>query len=259
MTDAPRLDPAGDEKPVIAKDLVKDVEGEVEAHVRSFEGTGIGRIAWAVGIALALYHIWVNTLGTFDQVWLTAIHFAGFAFLCSLRYPAIRTRSPGAARAVLAFDVVLGLVIATATLWLISNQNAIYDRGVKLSQLDYVLSFIVIGGAIELTRRATGWIIPILIVTALTYVVWWGPQAPGVFRFAGLSLETLLFRSVFSDEGMFGSIALISATFVYLFILFGAFLVRSGAGEFIIDLARAVAGRFVGGPGFVAVPCSPRA
>ena len=127
----------------------------------------------------------------------------------------------------------------------------------KLSQLDYVLSFIVIGGAIELTRRATGWIIPILIVTALTYVVWWGPQAPGVFRFAGLSLETLLFRSVFSDEGMFGSIALISATFVYLFILFGAFLVRSGAGEFIIDLARAVAGRFVGGR--ASSPCSPRA
>ena len=52
---------------------------------------------------------------------------------------------------------------------------------------------------------------------------------------------------------MFGSIALISATYVYLFIIFGAFLVRSGAGMFIVDLARAMAGRFVGGPGFVAV------
>jgi TRAP transporter 4TM/12TM fusion protein len=256
MTDAPRLDPAGDEKPVITKDVGKDVEGEVEAHVRSFEGTLVGRVAWAVGIAIALYHIWVNTLGAFDQVWLTAIHFAGFAFLCALRYPLIRTRSPGATRTVLAFDIVFGLVVAVATLWLISNQNAIYDRGVKLSQLDYALSFIVIGGAIELTRRATGLIIPVLIVIALTYVVWWGPEAPGVFRFAGLSLETLLFRSIFSDEGMFGSIALISATFVFLFILFGAFLVRSGAGEFIIDLARAVAGRFVGGPGFVAVMSS---
>jgi TRAP-type uncharacterized transport system fused permease subunit len=52
---------------------------------------------------------------------------------------------------------------------------------------------------------------------------------------------------------MFGSIARISATFVFMFVLFGAFLVRSGAGAFVIDLARAVAGRLVGGPGFVAV------
>ncbi|WP_084327594.1 TRAP transporter permease [Salinarimonas rosea] len=265
MTDdapAPRLDPAADDrtrdKPVVAAGVgeVKDVEGEVEAHVRSFEGTTIGRVAWAVGIALALYHIWTNTIGTFNQVWLTAIHFAGFAFLCALRYPFLRTRTPAASRAMLAFDVVFGLVVAVSTLWLISNQNAIYDRGVRLSTLDTILAFIVIGGAIDLTRRATGFIIPVLILVALTYVVWWGPSAPGVFRFAGLSTETLLFRSIFSDEGMFGSIALISATFVFLFILFGAFLVRSGAGEFIIDLARAVAGRFVGGPGFVAVMSS---
>ena len=52
---------------------------------------------------------------------------------------------------------------------------------------------------------------------------------------------------------MFGTIANISATFVFLFILFGAFLVRSGAGAFIVDLARAVAGRMVGEPGYVAV------
>ena len=177
MTDdapAPRLDPAADDrtrdKPVVAAGVgeVKDVEGEVEAHVRSFEGTTIGRVAWAVGIALALYHIWTNTIGTFNQVWLTAIHFAGFAFLCALRYPFLRTRTPAASRAMLAFDVVFGLVVAVSTLWLISNQNAIYDRGVRLSTLDTILAFIVIGGAIDLTRRATGFIIPVLILVALT-------------------------------------------------------------------------------------------
>jgi TRAP transporter 4TM/12TM fusion protein len=52
---------------------------------------------------------------------------------------------------------------------------------------------------------------------------------------------------------MFGTIASISATYVFMFLLFGAFLLRSGAGEFVIDLARAVAGKMVGGPGLVAV------
>ncbi|MBC7136592.1 MAG: TRAP transporter fused permease subunit, partial [Oceanibaculum nanhaiense] len=63
----------------------------------------------------------------------------------------------------------------------------------------------------------------------------------------------MLFRSFYSDDGMFGVIATISYSFVFMFILFGAFLVRSGAGDFIIDFARAVAGKLIGGPGFVAV------
>ncbi len=237
--------------------LSRDVEVEFEAYTRSFEpGTWVGRMAYAVGVALALYHIWVNTFGQLDTLWLTAIHFAGFAFLCSLRYPLMRVRTPAGEKALLAFDIFFGIVAAVSTLLLIDAQDAIYARGVRLGTYEYVLSIIVIASAIELTRRATGWIIPIMIVVGLTYVSWWGPWAPGVFRFAGLGVDTLFFRSVFSDEGMFGSIALISATYVYLFILFGAFLVRSGAGGFIIDLARAMAGRFVGGPGFVSVIAS---
>lgn len=235
----------------------KAPEEEFEAHVRDLGwDSWLGRIAWSVGVALALYHIWVNTFGRLDTLWLTAIHFAGFGFLCALRYPLMRTKTPFGEKLVLAIDIAVGLVAAISTFLLISAQDAIYARGVRLGVYEYVLALIVIGSAIELTRRATGWIIPVLILVGLTYVSWWGPSAPGVFRFAGLSVDTLLFRSVFSDEGMFGSIALISATYVYLFILFGAFLVRSGAGEFIIELARAVAGRFVGGPGFVAVIAS---
>jgi TRAP transporter 4TM/12TM fusion protein len=102
----------------------------------------------------------------------------------------------------------------------------------------------------------TGLIIPILIVLALTYVGFWGALIDGVFAFRGLSWETVLFRSIYGDDGMFGTIARISATNVFPFIIFGAFLLRSGAGEFVIDLARAVAGRFVGGPGLVAVVAS---
>jgi TRAP transporter 4TM/12TM fusion protein len=95
-----------------------------------------------------------------------------------------------------------------------------------------------------------------MTVVAITYVAWWGRYADGMFHFPGLTWETVLYRSYYGLDGMFGPIAQISSTYVYMFVLFGAFLVRSGAGEFIIDLARVAAGRFVGGPGQVAVLAS---
>ncbi|MCG8687469.1 MAG: TRAP transporter fused permease subunit, partial [Desulfobacterales bacterium] len=107
--------------------------------------------------------------------------------------------------------------------------------------------------AIELTRRTTGMIIPVLIILGLTYVGWWGGLLDGVFEFKSMNPETILFRSVYGDDGIFGNIASISSTFVFMFILFGAFLLKSGAGDFVIDLARSVAGKLPGGPGLVAV------
>lgn len=92
-----------------------------------------------------------------------------------------------------------------------------------------------------------------LIVISLTYVTVWGSWIDGVFSFPGLSFETMLYRSFYSSEGMFGPISRISWSYVFMFILFGAFLVKSGAGDFIINVSRAVAGKIIGGPGFVAV------
>ena len=74
-----------------------------------------------------------------------------------------------------------------------------------------------------------------------------------MLTFPGLSLETMLYRTFHTDDGMLGNIASISATYVFMFVLFGAFLTRSGAGDFIMELAQALARRLIGGPGFVAV------
>ena len=228
-----------------------DHEGEVSADVRAFSGR-IG-IAFAVLCALiSLFAVGANVYGRISTLWLVGIHFAGFALLCALRYP-LRA---GRWTAPLWLDAAIGLVIAGAVLFIIGSENAIYAQGVRMTPPQWAAAILTILGAIELTRRTTGWIIPVLIVLSLAYVSFLGAMIPGVFRFAGLSVETVVFRSIFADEGMFGTIGRISATFVFMFIIFGAFLVRSGAGDFIIDLARAVAGKLVGGPGFVAVIAS---
>ncbi|MEL6953381.1 MAG: TRAP transporter fused permease subunit [Pseudomonadota bacterium] len=234
------------------KNTAADEKDEDGAAQRSFTGTA-GQILTLACAAFAALHIYLAFDPFLSELQRNAYHFAGFALLAALLYP--MTRSTGG-RGALIFDAVFGALVAIGAVHLANAENAIYDRGVNLVTLDWIAIVIVILGAIELTRRLTGLVIPTLIVLSLTYVSYWGAWIDGVFSFPGLSLETVAFRSIYNDEAMFGTIARISSTYVFLFIIFGAFLIRSGAGEFVINLARAVAGKLVGGPGIVAVIAS---
>ena len=210
----------------------------------------------AFAIAISLAHLYFAFVGDVGELMRNALHFAGFVILCAVYFPILDRRRIKESRAWLWADLAFGLAVAAAAVHLALSESAIYDRGVRLAPQDWLAAVVVILGAIEFTRRTTGLIIPILIVLAVTYVGWWGQFVGGVFSFRGLSWETVLFRSIYGDDALFGTIARISSTYVFLFIIFGAFLLRSGAGEFVIDLARAVAGRLVGGPGLVAVIAS---
>lgn len=207
---------------------------------------------FVLGIAISLLHIYFNIFGILSGLWQNALHYSGFALMCVLIYPmAGRRRDRGAI--LFSIDIVWGILAAFAALYMIGMEDAIYERGVRLSRLEWCFGIILILSALDFTRRATGWIVPILILLSLSYVGWWGSLLDGVFQFSGLSGETILFRSIYGDDGLFGNIARISSSFVFLFILFGAFLLRSGAGDFIINMARAIAGKTIGGPGLVAV------
>ncbi len=230
-----------------------DLEEQDTGPLRTF--TGVPDLILSVACFLiAIGHLYVAFDPVLSELERNAYHFAGFAALAAVLYPMWQGKS--GKRAPVMLDAIIGLTVALAAVWLAQAENAIYDRGVKFSTPDWIAAAIVITGAIELTRRVAGLIIPGLIIFALTYIVFWGQFIGGIFSFPGLSLETVAFRSIYGDDAMFGTIARISSTFVFLFIIFGAFLLRSGAGEFVINLARAVAGRMVGGPGIVAVIAS---
>ncbi|MBY7960185.1 TRAP transporter permease [Vibrio fluvialis] len=207
-----------------------------------------------LGVLLSLAHIWFNTFSTLPELWISATHFVGFAMICALWYPAsIRWRD---SKIALGVDVMIALAALACLIYIPLAEDALYARGVKFVTSDWVFAIMAIVIAIEMIRRTMGWFIPILIIVCLSYVVLWGKWAGGIFHFPGLSMETLLYRSFYSSEGMFGSISRISWSFVFMFILFGAFLVRSGVGDYIIDVSRAAAGKVIGGPGFIAVLAS---
>ncbi|GGY62185.1 TRAP transporter permease [Marinobacter zhanjiangensis] len=244
----PRSDNAGSEARL---DKIRE-ESPREAAER-LDHPVIGRVIFVLAIGIALVHLWFNTFSTLSTLWTSALHFGLFGLLCALAMPLIRSERPGVQRAVFWLDLVLGLAALGCALYLMGFEDALYDRGVTFSTADWVVSVTAVVLVLEFARRTTGWFIPCLCIVALTYVAWWGQYVEGMFNFPGLTWETVLFRSFIGGQGMLGSIARISWTYVFMFILFGAFLVKSGAGDFIIDLARCAAGRFIGGPGFVAV------
>ena len=140
-----------------------------------------------VGAFVALLHLVMNFTTLFSTQWQATIHFVGLGLMCVLLYPPHRSEPMAGARLWLFLDLVLGLAVATATLWVIAAEDAIYDRGVYMTGWEQALAGITILGAVEFTRRTTGWIIPVLIVLSLTYVIWWGDWLDNIFRFGGLS------------------------------------------------------------------------
>lgn len=211
-------------------------------------------IAFVLICAFALWHIATNVYFTESTRWQNCLHFSGFALLATL------TTGPEKKGRAWWINFFFGLAIALSALWVASAENAIYTRTLaktgqawQFSSIDWIAGLLVIGGVMELARRLTGLIIPGLILISLAYVTFLGELMPGAFRAASLPIDDILFRSLYNDEGMFGIITTISSSNITLFMIFGAFLVVSGASDFVIEISKVVASRFRGGAAFVAV------
>tara|TARA_R100001440_G_scaffold62701_2_gene82769 strand:+ start:29469 stop:31637 length:2169 start_codon:yes stop_codon:yes gene_type:complete len=233
--------------------LAKVRDETAAESVERLEHPIIGRGIFCLAIVIAISHLYFNTLSTLSELWTSALHFGLFGLLCTLTMPLYNARTAAGRRLVLTLDMLMGLAALGCAVYLIAFEDALYARGVTFNTADWVVSIVAVLLILEFARRTTGWFIPVLCMIALSYVAWWGQYVDGLFNFPGLSWETVLYRSYIGGQGMLGPIARISWTYVFMFILFGAFLVKSGAGDFIVDLARCAAGRFIGGPGFVAV------
>ena len=209
----------------------------------------------AFAVVFAFWHVATNLLINESALWQNAIHFAGFAVLASVIFPA---RLFG--RQSLAFDLTFGLMVAWAACWVIASESRIYadtlsvtGQSWQFSLWDWFAGGLLIVAAIDFSRRVSGWVIPALIIFSVCYILFLGESLPGVFRTASLPLDDVLFRTIFNDEGLFGILATISSSNITLFMIFGGFLVISGASDFVIELSKVVAGRVRGGAAFVAV------
>ena len=219
---------------------------------------GARQLILIFALVFAIWHVLTNVYLTEPGLWQNAIHFGGFAFLASV------TLSPWGKRSnegwAWAFDVIYGLVVAASAFWVAYGEAGLYERSLAVTGqgwqflwIDWAAGLTVIFACIDLSRRVAGWVIPILIILALSYILFLGTMLPGVFRAASLPLDDVLFRTLYNDEGVFGILAQISVANITLFMIFGGFLVVSGASNFVIEISKVIAGRIKGGAAFVAV------
>lgn len=211
-------------------------------------------IFWSA-VTVSVLHLIANFLVLLPDMTMLCLHWGSFAFLFALLRP-FGSKAGGALKNFEFADIALAMIAIICAFYAIYASDLLYDRGVSFIWSDWLFSILTLVIALELARRSAGMIIPVMILIGLSYMTWLGPLVPGVMTFSGLSAETVLFRAYFETNGIFGDIARISATYVFMFILLGTFMIQSGGGDFIIEMARLLAGRIVGGPGIVAVVSS---
>ncbi len=231
-----------------SRDVEPDFSGEASTPHRVLAGPH-RLIVVIAGVCLSLFHLWSNTLGVLPELQRNATHYALILFLGYLLYPISKRH---AART-LAADYILAVLSLVAALYLVFFEDALHARNEVPNTADLIFAGLAIFLLLEITRRTSGLFIPVLALAFLTYALFWGRYLSGVWAFPGVSVPRLLYRMYFAPDGIFGTIATISSTFVALFVLFGAFLLRSGAGDFMIRLSLALLGRTVGGPAKMAV------
>jgi len=233
------------------KEDIKDLEdkGEVTTAFRELPGKW-RLVVYIIGIATSIFHIWVNTIGVMPGIYRNAVHLGFVMVLAFLFYPMVKKKPERG----FGLDIFFALLACIVALYILLFEEELHlERGSVPIMRDYIFAAIGIVILLIGTYRAAGPIIPVLSIFFLAYALFLGRYIPGAFHHRGISLGRLLYRMYLTDEGMFGIVCTVSATYVYLFILFGAFLLKSGAGEFIIKLAQALTGRRVGGPAKIAV------
>lgn len=207
------------------------------------------RIVAAIAVAFSVFQLYTAVFGVLDAQIQRSIHLSFAMALVFLLYP---TRRGWSRTRLHPLDVVLAVVAAAVPLYTVVFYQDLVVRAGRVTPTDLVVGTIGLLFVLEAARRVVG--IPIVVVACLFLVyAFVGPSMPGILAHKGLNLGQLIGHLYFTTEGIFGIPLGVSSTFIFLFILFGAYLEKTGMGKFFIDLANAVAGWASGGPAKVAV------
>ncbi len=216
----------------------------------------VARMVRVAAIGMAVFQIYTAQFGLYSALVQRSIHlaFAGTLvfLLLPLRAHYKKESYPWSLRVC---DWGLALVGVATLAHLAMTYKDLARRGGAATDTDLWMGGILILLVLECTRRLMGWALPIITLVALAYTLL-GDRIPGLWGHFPIDLEQLISYQYLTTEGLFGIPLGVSASFIFVFIMFGAFLVSSGTGEFFINFANALAGHFRGGPAKVAVVSS---
>jgi TRAP transporter 4TM/12TM fusion protein len=229
----------------------------VEKYDRESRTRDIWSTKWALpltvfAVGLSLYQIYYALFGGPPTLVHRGIHVGAILVLCfavqRFRLRETRSTPPWFDWLCIAGSIAIAVYLAV-----------VFDRltvsGGRFETIDVVFSVLCLVLVLEAARRVTGLVLPILAVLFIVYN-YYGRSMPGLFRHRGYDLDRIVTFMYESTEGIFSTAIGVSSTYIFLFILFGAILQKSGMGQFFNDIALALAGQARGGPAKVAVLAS---
>ncbi len=244
-------------KPMADEDL-QDLVAQTDTGARAPGGMP-EKILLGVAAAWSVFQLWIASplpfilrFGVFNDTETRSIHLAFAIFLAFLSYPALK-RSPRDHIPIQDWLMAIVGAFCAAYLYLFYDQLA--QRPGNPTFQDVIVACTGMVLLLEATRRSLG---PPLMVVAMVFLVYTlaGPYMPGILAHRGASLEAVVNHQWITTEGVFGIALGVSASFVFLFVLFGALLDKAGAGNYFIKVAFSLLGHYSGGPAKAAVVSS---
>ena len=223
-----------------------------ESKTRKYENSNVKKAMYWVAIIIALYHFITSYIGYPATYLHRSLHVSMMLFMAFLLYPAHKKAS----RAKIAwYDLVLAVLSLSIAAYVWINYIEFINRMGMPNTMDVIMGTLLIVLVMEASRRISGWPLVILSALFLAYGLF-GQHMPSIFMHRGYDWTKLVNHSFLNTEGIYGTSVNVAASYIFLFILFGAVMNKSGMGQFFNDIALALAGHTKGGPAKVAVIAS---
>lgn len=228
-----------------------EIKGRSGRHLSGIQA----KIIYIIAAAMAVYHFYFLTVGVLDPWIFRGGHLAFALVLIFLITPARKKTDTGNS-GFTSLDALFALAAILVYIYLIFNLKGLNMRaGVSPTTMDVIAAVTTIFLVLEAARRYFGKVLPIVAGGALLYTFFGNLIPGGVFMTPNYSFERIV-SYMFSTTGIYGIALHTSTTYVFLFVLFGTFLVKSGVGDIFMDIAKGAAGGVRGGPAKVSVVSS---
>lgn len=220
--------------------------------MRQFRGA-MALCVMTIGVIWSAFQLWTGGIEVMVAMRQRAIHLMFTEIFIFLLFPMRKAWINN--RTAFASDLVLAGLGGVSGIYIFMEYEVLTLRLGLVSTADFFLGAIATILLLEATRRVIGSIMPGIALVFLLYA-YFGQYAPGLIAHRGYSISRIVSQMYLTTEGIYGLVLGVSATFIYLFVLFGSFLKVSGGGQLFIDLAYSLFGRVRGGPAKVAVVAS---
>lgn len=225
---------------------------DTESRFRLLKGWQ-GLLVTIIAVGMSCFHFYTSGFGLLLSQKQGAVHLAFTLCLVFMLYP--MTSKQSKTNGIPFYDFIFAAVGVASAMYLVVFFNELTTRAGLPTTTDLVMGFLLIFTLLEATRRISNPVLPILAIVSLLYC-YFGRYMPSMIMHRGFSIPRIINHMYLGTEGIFGTPMQVSSTFVFMFILFGAVVEKTGLGKFIIDLSMALAGWSTGGPAKVAVVSS---